>query len=315
MKLFSVFRVSAILSNFVRYSTLILMNDHNTDIKIRPLGNVGFEEIAETFLAAFADYELKLDTEKLRSMLKRRGADMNLSFGAFDNGRLVSFIINGIGTYNGKATAYDTGTGTLAEYRGRRLTDSIFTHGVEHLRKAGIENYLLEVLKHNVPAIKIYTRQGFDVTREFHCYDADNTTVIERLKSGRNGQIRIVETPARDIAQYSSFMDFAPSWQNSMESIDRNPDAFAIVTAYDGAVPVGIGVEETAYGDLTLLAVDKPYRNKGIASRIVLELASLNQCDRLKMVNIDSSCLHLSSFLEHAGFGLTCSQYEMVKKI
>lgn len=48
--------------------------------------NTSFNNIAYAFLKAFADYDISIDKEQLRAMLRRRGFSPVLSFGAVDNG-------------------------------------------------------------------------------------------------------------------------------------------------------------------------------------------------------------------------------------
>jgi len=78
--------------------------------KIQSLVNLSFDSLFHAFNLAFADYEVQVNQQELRVMLNRRGFVPALSFGLFDNDRLVAFTLNGIGEYNGKMTAYDTGT-------------------------------------------------------------------------------------------------------------------------------------------------------------------------------------------------------------
>lgn len=119
-------------------------------MEIKSLKDTSFDELFEAFRQAFADYELQLDKAELCAMLKRRGFDQVLSFAAFDGDKIVSFTCNGIGDYNGTPTAYDTGTGTLKEYRGRGLATQVFQHSIPYLKEAGIRAYLLEVLQHSL---------------------------------------------------------------------------------------------------------------------------------------------------------------------
>ena len=88
------------------------------DIRIKSLKDTSFDELFEAFRQAFAEYEMQLNRAELQAMLKRRGFDPELSFAAFDRDKIVSFTCNGIGDFNGTRTAYDTGTGTLKDYRG-----------------------------------------------------------------------------------------------------------------------------------------------------------------------------------------------------
>lgn len=82
-------------------------------MEIKSLANTGFDTIFEAFSKAFADYEMQQDKEQLRSMLKRRGFNADLSFAAFEGDDIVAFTFNGIGSFEGATMAYDTGTGTL----------------------------------------------------------------------------------------------------------------------------------------------------------------------------------------------------------
>lgn len=86
-------------------------------MEIRNLEHTDFETIFHGFKKAFADYEIHFEKEEVRSMLKRRGYNPQLSFAAFDNDEIVAFTLNGTGTFNGVLTAYDTGTGTIKQYR------------------------------------------------------------------------------------------------------------------------------------------------------------------------------------------------------
>ena len=136
-------------------------------MNIKSLEKIGFEAIAKAFNEAFCKYEIQISKQELSLMLKRRGFVPELSFGAFDDERLVSFTLNGIGSYNGALTAYDTGTGTLEEYRGKGLASEVFNYSLPFLRKSGVSQYLLEVLQHNTTAISVYKNQGFITPREF----------------------------------------------------------------------------------------------------------------------------------------------------
>ncbi len=285
------------------------------NITVGSLAGVTFDRVADAFLQAFADYGMKLDRDSLSDMFRRRGARFDLSYAAFDGDRIVSFIINGIGVHNGRLTAYDTGTGTVKEYRGLGLTDRIFAGSLGFLRAAGVESYLLEVLKENVPAVKIYTRLGFETMRGFDCYNACNMDVLGRLAEARGGCVEIRPIEAGEVGGMAGFMDFCPSWQNSIGSIMRNKEAFLCVGAFKGGVPVGFGVSETAYGDITLLAVDRNHRRQGIGSALLKTLVENNRADRAKVLNVEENQGPAKSFLTASGFEFSCGQYEMARQL
>ena len=134
-------------------------------MEIRSLADTDFDTLYEAFALSFADYEIHPGREELRKMLRRRGFAPELSFAAFDDGRIAAFTLNGIGDFDGLRTAYDTGTATLPDYRAQGLATRIFEHSLPHLRAAGVRQYLLEVLQHNAKAISVYRKLGFETTR------------------------------------------------------------------------------------------------------------------------------------------------------
>ena len=129
------------------------------------------------FNEAFIDYEIQITSDELRALLKRRGFVPELSFGAFENERLIAFTFNGIGVFNDIKTAYDTGTGTIKEFRGRGIATEIFNNSIPFLKDAGVSQYLLEVLQHNPKAVSVYRKLGFEVSREFYYFTQVNPEI------------------------------------------------------------------------------------------------------------------------------------------
>ena len=283
-------------------------------MEIRSLATIDFDTIFEAFSQAFADYEMQNDKEQLRTMLARRGFDPGLSFAAFDGDKIVSFTFNGIGDYYGVRTAYDTGTGTLKEYRGQGLATRIFECSIPFLKEAGVKEYLLEVLQHNEGAVSVYRKLGFETVREFNYFFQDAGTVLREAPSSDSGcMLRPI-----NISEYASipgFWDFKPSWQNNFEAINRKPGDFICMGAFAGDRLAGYCVCEPGSGDITQLAVDRQYRRRGIASRLFHEMARANKYGTLKVVNTDVNCDSITAFLDAMGVSLKGRQFEMVKKL
>ncbi len=176
-------------------------------MNIKSLESAGFETIASAFNEAFCKYEVQISKQELSLMLKRRGFVPELSFGAFDDERLVSFTLNGIGFYNGVLTAYYTGTGTLEEYRGKGLASEVFNYSLPFLKKAGVTRYLLEVLQHNSQAVSVYKKQGFSILREFGYYRIKQSDIKLKalLKSPR---LTFTEISFESLSTCTSFPDY-----------------------------------------------------------------------------------------------------------
>ena len=281
-------------------------------MEIKSLDHTGFDELFRAVEQAFADYELQLNKAELQTMLKRRGFDPKLSFAAFDGDKIVSFTCNGIGDFYGIPTAYDTGTGTLKDYRGKGLATRVFEYSIPYLKEAGIKEYLLEVLQHNPGAISVYRKLGFEVTREFYYFRPEK---VEK-------EIKAIDIPYTlqfiDINKYDSipdFWDFRPSWQNSIESVGRTFGDFIGLGVFTGDRLIGYGVFEPVSGDVTQIAVEKSYRRKGIGSLLFQKMLEFNKYRSVKIVNTDIGCDSIIAFLRAKNIEPTGKQFEMIKKL
>jgi ribosomal protein S18 acetylase RimI-like enzyme len=283
-------------------------------MEIKSLGKTDFETIINAFQEAFADYDFQPNAEELKTMWKRRGLNRDLSFAAFDGSTIAAFTLNGNGIFNGKKTAYDTGTGTLPAYRGKGLAAKIFDYSIPFLKEANINHYLLEVLQHNTKAVSLYQNLGFEKTREFNYFIWKN----EELKNERKNIEYHCAIEKIDIEKYryiAGFWDFYPSWQNSFESIQRAGEGFISLGAFVNEKLAGYCVFEPNTGDVTQIAVDKPFRRKGIASLLLHEVSRFNNIATTKLLNADISCTSIVDFFKSKNIEITGKQFEMIKEI
>lgn len=234
-------------------------------MEIKSLGKTDFDTIFKAFNQAFADYEVQLDKVQLQTMLKRRGFNPDLSFAAFDGNEMVAFTLNGIGNFHGIPTAYDTGTGTLKDYRGKGLATKIFEYSIPYLKEAGIKQYLLEVLQHNTKAVSVYRKLGFEVTREFNYFMQKNNEINSEIKKS-DAPYSIKQIDIEKFDSIPDFWDFHPSWQNSFESIKRATKDVVSLGVFTEKKLIAYCVVEPTSGDITQIAVDKQARRKGIAT-------------------------------------------------
>ncbi len=279
--------------------------------RLDSLKDIPFDDLFKSFKNAFSDYEMQLEKDELERMLVRRGFVPELSFGAFDRDKLVAFTFNGIGNFNGVRTTYDTGTGTMKEYRKKGLATKIFEYSIPFLKAAGVKQYLLEVLQHNTKAVSIYKKLGFEVTREFNYYVQDN----QDFKVKFNDSIKIKSIEPDKLEDYKSFFDFSPSWQNSFESVKRNIKEFKAIAAFLDNKVAGFCVMEPKSGDITLIAVDKDKRRKGIGTNLLAEIMKINQFNKIKCINTDTRYIAISKFMESNSIELSGKQFEMIKQL
>ncbi len=283
-------------------------------IQIKSLKGIHFDLIFTAFNAAFHDYEIKIDKEELQSMLNRRGFVSDLSFAAFKDDQIVAFTLNGIGTFNGLKTAYDTGTGTIEEFRGQGLASQIFEYSIPFLKEAKVSQYLLEVLQHNTKAVSIYKKLGFEISREFNYFvQAQNEINLKLNKTLPSYKIEL--TDIGKCESKKAYGDFNPSWQNSFESISRDTSRFKFMGAYQEDDLLGFCIFEPSSGDITQISVNKTHRRKGIASCLLGEVLKYNQHDSVKIINTEINCDSINEFLLSHSIPQSGKQFEMIKQL
>lgn len=281
-------------------------------MEIKSLRDVGFDAVFSAFENAFSDYAIRFSIDEVRSMLKRRGFDSSLSFAAYESGEIIAFTFNGIGQWGGKTTAYDAGTGTVKEYRGRGVAGKIFAHSIPFLKEAGVSQYLLEVLQDNTKALSVYHNLGFQTTRDLLCFRQKCQDV--RVKAS-DIDVQFTDLAISDISKAAVFCDFAPSWQNSLTSIIRaGNDLIRIAARHKGEI-VGYIVFDPASGDISQIAVDQRYRRRGIASKLLAEAISRMSVDTVKVLNVDASDTTLPGFLQFSNILPSANQHEMLLTI
>lgn len=276
----------------------------------RLLSVADFESLHECFLRAFSDYEvdMRVSREQFQQRLTRDGVCFEMSAGAFDGERMVGFYINGVGQWRQKMTAYDAGTGVIPEYRGRGVAKELFAFLESTLKAAGISQYLLEVLTTNVPAATLYRKLGFVDTRRLAVFRSEQQT----KSRATNVVTRHIERP--DWKLFQSFWDAYPSWQNSIDAIERISNDRSIIAAYVDDACAGYGVMFKPAASLMQLAVAREHRRKGIATAILSALET-EVSQPLKINNIDEDLKSALAFYEANGYKSVLSQYEMIKTL
>lgn len=279
--------------------------------EIRTLEHCSMKTIQGTFSRAFSDYAVPFDpsAEQLQYMLQRRGYSSQLSFGAFENGQLVSFLLNGIGTWNGQRAAYDSGTGTVPEYRRKGLSAAVFETALPQLRINKIAHYLLEVMADNTRAVELYLKTGFKVVRTFDYY----LTRLEQIAlPGKAGKQYVIKEVTPDWRLFELMWDIRPSWQNSVESVMRKQLAMKCLCAYVDNEPAGYAIIEPHTGDVPQFAVAYSYRRTGVGSALLGELVRQTNAGVLRFANIDTTYIPFRNFMEKTGQKKGPSQFEML---
>ncbi len=283
-------------------------------ISYRFLTNDDCAPLYRCFLAAFSDYlvDMRTTEEQFAHRLTRDGVELELSAAAFVIDDMVGFYMNGTGSWQGLQTVYDAGTGVVPEHRRKGVARELFDFMLPGLRRAGMDQYLLEVLSNNEPAVRLYQRLGFQEVRRLAVFRSP--VPLNSAKTAAAAEIREIENP--DWVLYQTFWDGYPSWQNSIAAINRIAEDTFIAGAFIGAECVGYGVMSPATANVYQLAVARGQRRKGVGSMILTTLQQqVPSGEPLKVNNIDCELTSALAFYEGSDFKLALSQYEMLKKL
>ncbi len=279
------------------------------------LETVSVEKILEAHNEAFSNYEvpMELSLEFFKEINNQRGLSYELSIGAFDNGKLVGFILDGIGEWKGIPTAYDCGTGVIQAYQGKGIGGKLFEALLPILKENNIQQYLLEVIKTNEPAYKLYKGKNFEVIREFSCVGIEKANIrFDLSEADDSANLTFSEIDKPDWNHLKSFWDIIPSWQNSTDSIDRLPVKYKIIEVKLRKNVIGYGVIEPRSGGITQLAIHPEYRRRKIGTKLVQKLMEYApNPPHLHIVNIDMRSDAVTKFVSNLGFENSTKQFEM----
>jgi ribosomal protein S18 acetylase RimI-like enzyme len=188
----------------------------------------------------------------------------------------------------------------------------MFLSAKELLKEMGVEQYVLEVIQSNTPAVSLYKKQGFEILRDFECFILDKN----RFKVMSKYKVQNIKIITEGIwLELIKFWDFMPSWQNSIDSINATADIFKYSTVIIDDKIVGYGIIDIITGDIPQIAVDKNFRGKGIGKSIFADLLKSTKADSIKVLNIDSKSTAMKSFLLKLGLEQNVKQYEMSLKL
>lgn len=273
-----------------------------------------FDVLFEVFNKAFSDYDLHvyLTEQQFRNHLALNSVDLRDSVGVFVDGTLSGFTLNGSGDWRGMPTVYDAGTGVLPEFRRRGIGLYMFEEMMPIFIARGMKQVLLEVIQTNHRAIGLYLKLGFTTVRELSLLEEVNGLNFDHP----NQDVVIGSAFEPDWEVFSTFWDGEPSWQNTIDAMERSRSNKELLTArIDGRI-VGYVIFSTKVGRVAQIAVSREMRRKGIGTRILLEMAKrTDDGRRMSIINVDTQLEDDIKFFNNRGFIEKMRQFEMVRQL
>lgn len=271
-----------------------------------------FDVLHEKFVEAFSDYSLpfQLDRGRFRNHINLNAIDLARSVGCFDGDEMIGFSLNGFGPWNGRSTAYDAGTGVIPSRRRRGASEAMFAFMLPIFREAGIEQFLLEVITTNTPAVELYRKLGFRVERELVFMEAPAALDAE-TRANEAAEIRPMTVD--EIVPLSELWHAEPSWQNSNDAVARSEDMKTILGAFIDGRCAGYAVFSKGLGRIAQFVVDERHWGGGIGSRLLKEMErEVIEGEKMQVINLDARLTDTLRFFERRGFREVLRQYEMI---
>lgn len=274
-------------------------------MEIKRLNELNFDDITDCFNEAFYDYiiPVTVTTEYLKRRFLGGRVNLNFSFGAFNDNKLVGFIIHGIDYINNIKTAFNIATGVIPEYRGTSIVQKIYDYAIPILKSEGICQCKLEVICNNERAIKSYKKVGFSITRQLHCFSGDLLSYKEL-----DNCIKLQKVEEIHWDRYNNLFLYEQSWENSKDSLLISKDFYDLWELHNNDELIGYVFINGASGYIPQFGVDK----NQIAKNLPILFTKIKELNKsIKINNIDAVETYLINSLLDLGLKITLSQYEM----
>lgn len=267
---------------------------------IRTLSDIPFDDILACFLSAFKGYFVKMPTDRYyyEKRWKAAKVNFNYSYGMFDGDQLVGFLIHAIDKRAEVLTAFNTGTGVIPAYRGKRVVKSLYHHALYDLRQKRVKKSTLEVITENHVAIRAYESVGFTVCKKYECY-AGHINVDDI------GQFEVEEIALKDICWQSLPNQQYYSWDFQKETVSRGNYTFFQVLYKQRAESFFIINRENQY----VAQFDLLHPNDGAWLRLFSAVKRMSST--IKIINLDSRLTEKRNTLQQVGLEHLIDQYEM----
>ncbi|SDB50027.1 Acetyltransferase (GNAT) family protein [Flavobacteriaceae bacterium MAR_2010_188] len=267
---------------------------------VHNLSATTFDEIVDCFLESFENYfvQMPTDQEYYKQRWNAAKVDFELSYGMFENGELIGFIIHAIDKRNGILTAFNTGTGVLPNYRGKKIVNTIYDYAIKDLAENGIEKCTLEVITQNKFAIKSYEKTGFKITKTLKCFNG--TIEVENNDEVKLTKVELDQVNWEDLPNQEFY-----SWDNQKESLINSQLNFYKVLYKEKAESYFIINSENGY----LAQLDLLENSDNAWERLFSRIKQISAT--VKFNNVDEQLTEKIRQLKKVGLINTIDQYEM----
>ncbi len=278
-------------------------------MNIKLLSNERIDVVHKAFVEAFSDYavQIKMPIEKFMEMVVTRSLNLEYSIGCYDNEKLIGFILSGFREIEHITYCYDGGTGVIKEFRRKGIAENLLKELIDIFHKRNIKYFVLEVLENNEPAINLYKKYGFEITRKLKCYECDRD-----MLTSKNSHRYIVsnDTSVLNGLDPNDYSLYRPSWQNDDISIRNAADNYSFVFLSSNSKVICYGSIHKVKGDIPQICLLNEFRNTELEKILLSELIKNTTSGKISLINVEDAS-YLCKTLEEIGFHTIVNQYEM----
>ena len=268
---------------------------------VKPLSQVSFSVLMDCFLEAFQNYFVKMPTDHdyYRKRWEAALVNYDLSYGMFDGDELIGFIVHAVDYREGHLVAFNTGTGVIPAYRGKKIVKQIYDHAIPELTKHGITKCSLEVITENTIAINAYKRIGFEVVKYYRCFGGD-------LKS-QNQDFNLKSVNYSDMDWHTLPSQKLYSWDNNKNCLSR--DNYKFFQVLEDNKPIAFFAINP---DINYVAqLDVLVEGESNWKKLFEAIHSISETIRIN--NVDEVLQDKIKAIKSAGLNNSINQYEMEK--
>ena len=269
-------------------------------MQVKHLEHISFSALMTCFLKAFENYFVKMPTDHkyYETRWKMANVRLDLSYGMFDNNKLVGFVIHAIDQRHKHLIAFNTGTGVLPEYRGQHIVRSIYQYAIPKLKNAGITKCQLEVIKDNIRAVKAYEGIGFKINKSYKCFSGAITLAIQA------SDYELKQVNKNDL-NWDELNQGAYSWDNHFNTITKGKYAYYVILVNN--VVESYFVIDSGSGYIAQFNTLTKSKNNWV--RLFSGIEHISKT--VKINNVDEVLIEKINALNDFGLKNTIDQYEM----
>lgn len=273
-------------------------------MKFNSLENSTISEMLTAFNLSFADYiiPLQVTEQQFRDKLFSEDIHLEWSFGAFEDNKLVGFMLHG---YRNN-TLYNAGTGVIPKHRGNKITQKLYHYCLEKAKSENIKSIQLEVITENNKAIRTYENIGFEIIRTLNCYKG--TLNVEETKS----PFEVSELNTSAGKSLNAVCNYLPTWQNTSETIENlyQINDIKSIGVVDQDEVIGYVIFNTTSKKILQMGINEKY-NQNRVTNSLFKFISDNYAKEVLAINIDDVAKNTISSLTAHGLDCFLQQYEM----